>query len=186
MRLFHIATRADWEAARRSGRYTTSTYGVTLAEEGFIHASRADQWQGVRERFYAEVTEPLVLLVIDGDRLDVPVVEEAPPGAGPGAETFPHLYGALDPAAVVQVLPLEGAGSHARGGPGPGRSFSSLFLEELFHRLALAGIVLVLAALGAVLGAAVAGDVGLLAGTAIGVVAALPPALWVRRRHSPD
>lgn len=182
MRLFHIATRADWEAARRAGRYTTSTYGVTLAEEGFIHASRADQWQGVRDRFYAGVSEPLVLLVIDAERLDVPVVEEAPPGAGPGAETFPHLYGALDPAAVVQVLPLEGAGSPAPAGTAPGRSFSSLFLEEFFHRLLLAGIVLVVAAIGAVVGASVAADAGLLVGTAVGVALAVPLALRVRRR----
>lgn len=185
MRLFHIATAADWEAAQRAGRYTTSTYGVTLAEEGFIHASRGDQWQGVRERFYAEVAEPLVLLVIDAERLDVPVVEEAPPGAGPGAETFPHLYGALDPAAVVQVLPLEAAGPATAEGTTAGRSFSSLFLEEVFHRVLLAGIVLVLAALGAVLGATVARDAGLLVGTAVGVVVALPVVVWVHRRRSP-
>ena len=49
-RIFHIATVADWEAAQRSGSYTTSTLGRTLVEEGFIHASRADQWQGVRQR----------------------------------------------------------------------------------------------------------------------------------------
>ena len=104
MRIFHLATKADWDAAFESGAYTTSTYGVTLADEGFIHASRADQWEAVRERFYAEVEEPLVLLEIDTDLLDVPVVEELPaPGA---AETFPHVYGALDPAAVVTVTQL--------------------------------------------------------------------------------
>ena len=188
MRLFHIATRADWEEARRSGRYTTSTYGVTLAEEGFIHASRGDQWQGVRERFYAHVTEPLVLLVIDAERLDVPVVEEAPPGAGPGAETFPHLYGALDPAAVVQALPLEQATAPSdtrAASTDTGRSFSSLFLEEVFHRLLLAGVVLVLAAVGAVVGATLARDAGLLVGTALGVLVALPPAVWLHRRRRP-
>ena len=46
-RIFHIATVADWDEARRQGRYTTSTRGRTLAEEGFIHASRGDQWQAV-------------------------------------------------------------------------------------------------------------------------------------------
>lgn len=102
-RIFHIATVADWDEACRQGRYTTSTRGRTLAEEGFIHASRGDQWQTVHQRYYADVTEPLVLLVIDTERLDVPVVEEAVPGG----ETFPHLYGALDPAAVVEVVPLE-------------------------------------------------------------------------------
>jgi uncharacterized protein (DUF952 family) len=102
-RIYHIASAADWAEACRLGRYTTSTRGRTLAEEGFIHASRADQWERVRQRFYAGVTEPLVLLVIDTDRLDVPVVDEAVPDAD---ETFPHVYGPLDPAAVVQVVPL--------------------------------------------------------------------------------
>ena len=69
VRIFHIALRSEWDAARRAGSYTTSTRGRTLAEEGFIHASRGDQWQQVYDAFYADVTEPLVLLVIDTDRL---------------------------------------------------------------------------------------------------------------------
>lgn len=104
MRIFHIATRSDWEAAQVAGHYTTSTLGVTLEQEGFIHASRADQWEGVRAAFYAEVTEPLVLLEIDTDLLGVPVVEEPPtPGA---TETFPHVYGAIPVDAVVGVTPM--------------------------------------------------------------------------------
>ncbi len=104
MRIFHIATLTDWAAAQRTGAYTTSTIGRTLAEEGFIHASRADQWEGVRVAFYAGVDEPLVLLEIDTDLLDAPVVEEEPaPGAG---VTFPHVYGAIAPSAVVAVTPL--------------------------------------------------------------------------------
>jgi glutathione S-transferase len=104
MRIYHLATIADWEAAQASGAYTTSTYGVTLEQEGFIHASRADQWEGVRERFYTDVAEPLVLLEIDTDLLDVPLVEEPP---APGmTETFPHIYGPLRPAAVVGVRQL--------------------------------------------------------------------------------
>ena len=104
MLTYHLATVADWEAAKASGAYTTSTYGMSLADEGFIHASRSDQWEGVRERYYTEVEEPLVLLEIDTDLLDVPVVEEPP---APGVEeTFPHIYGPLSTAAVVAVRPL--------------------------------------------------------------------------------
>lgn len=77
---------------------------MSLEEEGFIHASRANQWEGVRRTFYADVTEPLVLLEIDTDLLGVPVVEEPP---APGVEeTFPHVYGAIAPSAVVAVRPL--------------------------------------------------------------------------------
>ena len=33
MRIFHIATAADWAAAQASGSYTTSTRGVSLDDE---------------------------------------------------------------------------------------------------------------------------------------------------------
>jgi glutathione S-transferase len=103
--IYHLATAADWERARRDGAYTMSTRGVTLEQEGYIHASRADQWEGVRDRFYADIDEPLVLLEIDTDLLGVPVVDERP---GPGVdETFPHIYGPLDPEAVVGATPLD-------------------------------------------------------------------------------
>ena len=104
MRIFHIATLADWREAEETGAYTTSTLGVTLAEEGYIHASREDQWEGVRAAFYADVTEPLVLLEIETDLLGVPVLEEV---SAPGADvTFPHVYGAIAPSAVVGVRDL--------------------------------------------------------------------------------
>jgi glutathione S-transferase len=102
--IYHLATQADWDEAQERGAYTTSTWGVTLAQEGFIHASRADQWEGVRERYYQDVDEPLVLLEIDTDRLDVPWVEEPP---APGVEeTYPHIYGPIRPEAVVSVRQL--------------------------------------------------------------------------------
>ena len=171
-RIFHLATAADWEAARRSGAYTTSTRGVTLAEEGFIHASRADQWQGVRERFYADVTEPLVLLVIETDRLDVPVVEEQV-----GEETYPHVYGAIPPSAVVQALPLEQALADS------GRSFSSLFLAEVFRNALLGMLLMVLLAGGVLLGTAVDGTAGPWLGLLAGVALWAAVLLGLRRRR---
>ena len=106
MRIFHIATLADWEAAQLSGTYTTSTRGRSLDEEGFIHAGRADQWQAVHERYYADATEPLVLLTIDTERLASPILSEPVPDSD---ETFPHIYGPLNIDAVVAVLPLDSA-----------------------------------------------------------------------------
>jgi uncharacterized protein (DUF952 family) len=101
--LYHLALAADWEAAQEAGQYAVSTRGRTLAEEGFIHASRADQWADVRRRFYADVTEPLVLLVIDPTLLTATVRDERPPDA---EETFPHVYGPIDLGAVVKVVRL--------------------------------------------------------------------------------
>jgi uncharacterized protein (DUF952 family) len=104
-RLFHVAFGRDWEAAKEAGEYRVSTRGRTLAEEGFLHASYAHQWQGVRDAYYGDVTEPLVLLEVDPGLLDVPVVDEVPAG---GAEAFPHVYGPLPVAAVVAVRELTG------------------------------------------------------------------------------
>jgi uncharacterized protein (DUF952 family) len=99
--LYHIALPADWERALRSGMYTTSTRGVTLDEEGFIHCSRRHQIEAVAARFYADVAE-LVLLTIDEAALDVPVTDEDLYGAG---ERFPHVYGPIPVAAVLDARP---------------------------------------------------------------------------------
>lgn len=103
-RIFHLALARDWEAARSAGEYAVSTLGRSLAEEGFIHASRADQWRGVRDRFSSAVSEPLVLLVIDASRLSAEVREEAVPGLD---ESFPHIYGPINLDAVVGVRQLD-------------------------------------------------------------------------------
>lgn len=104
MLIYHLATVNDWAEAQRTGSYTTSTRGRTLAEEGFIHASRADQWERVRRVFYADETEPLVLLTVDTDLLTAEVREDAV-----GDDTFPHVYGPIEPAAVVAVTAVEQA-----------------------------------------------------------------------------
>lgn len=98
--IYHLALVSDWEAAQRTGVYAVSTLGITLEQEGFIHASRADQVDGVRARFYAGVAAPLVLLVIDPARLTSPVVVEPVLGTG---EEFPHVYGPINLDAVVRV-----------------------------------------------------------------------------------
>jgi uncharacterized protein (DUF952 family) len=101
--VFHIALARDWSQAQERGDYRISTLGRSLAEEGFVHASRRHQVAGVRATFYADVGEPLVLLEIDPALLDVPLVLEAPPGAD---EAYPHVYGPVPVGAVVRVTEL--------------------------------------------------------------------------------
>ncbi|WP_151082846.1 DUF952 domain-containing protein [Nocardioides cynanchi] len=96
MRIYHVATLADWQRAKASGSYTTSTYGASLADVGFIHAARREQVTRVVDTFYAEVDEPILLLEIETDLLDVPWREDDVDG-----ERFPHIYGPLSPRAVV-------------------------------------------------------------------------------------
>jgi uncharacterized protein (DUF952 family) len=100
MRIFHIATLADWKEAEASGTYAMSTLGRTLDEEGYIHAARHDQVPTVRDRYYADVTDPLVVLEIETDRLDAEVKDEQV-----GDEVYPHVYGPIPTSAVVAWRP---------------------------------------------------------------------------------
>jgi len=175
-RIFHIATATDWAAAQRAGSYTTSTLGRTLVEEGFIHASHAGQWQAVRSVFYAEVTEPLVLLAIDPDKLTVPVVEEVPEGAD---RAFPHIYGPLNADAVVRVIPLDDHGEPM----GSGESFSRIFLQEMFPNVLLACIVLAGAVIGSLLGRAIDDEWGALVGATAGLLGGVAAAVGLHRRR---
>jgi uncharacterized protein (DUF952 family) len=100
--IFHVAERTRWEASQAEGRYTASTIGRELADEGFIHLSTRDQVAGVLDRFYRGVPD-LVLLHVDESRLQAPLVYER---VGDAPEPFPHLYGPLDVDAVVAVEDL--------------------------------------------------------------------------------
>ena len=102
-RIYHIATRSDWARAQRDGEYTTSTIGKSLADEGFIHASQATQVADVANMFYRGVPGELVLLVIDPEGVRAPIRYEQVPGA---EDPFPHIYGPLNPDAVVEARPF--------------------------------------------------------------------------------
>ncbi|CAN5174916.1 hypothetical protein BH09ACT12_BH09ACT12_28570 [soil metagenome] len=179
MRIFHIATAADWQAAQASGVYSTSTRGRTLAEEGFIHASRGDQWQGVRERYYADVTEPLVLLSIDTALLKSPVVDEVVPGTD---ETFPHIYGPIQVGAVLTTVALDENGDKAPVlDPA---SFSRLFLREVFQQLVLASLVLGCVVAATLVGQATGLEWGPITGAAVGLLLGVLAAREVARRRT--
>jgi uncharacterized protein (DUF952 family) len=115
--IYHIATCADWEQARRDGEYTTSTVGKTLAEEGYIHASQASQVAGVANMFYRGLPDGLLVLVIDPERVRAEIRYEDVPGVG---APFPHIYGPLNTDAVVAARPLSpGRGGEFTFAPGP-------------------------------------------------------------------
>jgi uncharacterized protein (DUF952 family) len=132
-RIFHIATAADWRRTLDTGTYTTSTVGRTLEEEGFIHASRRDQVQGVFDRYYRGLGEHLVLLTIDPARLDAELLVEAV-----GDDTYPHIYGPLNRTAVIDASPLDRRGGVA--------TLMSLWLTGMAVRMGIAVAVMVLVA----------------------------------------
>jgi len=170
MRIFHIATRADWERARTANSYATSTRGLSLEDVGFIHAAHRPQVQGVWQRYYKDLREPLVLLTIDTDRLEVPVREEQV-----GEETFPHIYGPLSPSAVVGVQPL-----NRQGGT---ESFTALFVKEMLLRASLALVAMLLAGAGSLVGRSLGDAWGDFIGAAVGLVVGIVLAVLVLRRR---
>ncbi|MFF4904857.1 DUF952 domain-containing protein [Streptomyces sp. NPDC001260] len=99
--IVHLTERSLWEAARATGTYEMSTRGRTLGQEGFVHCSTRAQLPATARRFFAGLDD-LVVLVIDPDRLAVPVKYEA---NTPGGEEFPHVYGPIPVNAVVDVEP---------------------------------------------------------------------------------
>jgi len=152
MRIYHVATLANWEQAQETGLYTTSTYGRTLEDVGFIHAARHDQVPVIRDVLYADVTEPLLVLEIETERLDAEVRDEEVDG-----EVFPHVYGPIPTSAVVAWrparLPPIDLGRRAPAPPPPP-------LTVAFRGLALVLASGALVAFGCAVGAQVATDDG--------------------------
>src|SRR5688572_15888285 len=97
--IFHITRRDEWERAQRKGTYQTPS----LASEGFIHCSTSDQVVRTANRLFQGQTG-LVLLEIDTGQVKREIKYENCEG---GEEAFPHIYGTLDPGAVVRVLAFE-------------------------------------------------------------------------------
>jgi uncharacterized protein (DUF952 family) len=108
--LLHLTERSLWDAARASGTYEMSTRGRTLQQEGFIHCSLRRQLPRVAAFLYGSYTGPdeLVVLVVDAERLGVPVRYES---VEPGGEEFPHVYGPIPVDAVVDVEAWDAGGA---------------------------------------------------------------------------
>jgi uncharacterized protein (DUF952 family) len=102
--LLHIAHQADWQHALETGTYEVSTRGATLADVGYVHTSYPEQLPAVARAVYADDPEPLCVLVIEESLvLDAGVRIELEDG-GDG-ELYPHVYGPIQRAWVVDVRP---------------------------------------------------------------------------------
>lgn len=103
--IVHISPRAGAEAARAAGELRADS----LATEGFVHCSDPGTVHLPATALYAGRPD-LVLIVVDPDRVPVPVRWEPGVRAGrvedPAGPWFPHVYGPIPWAAVVDVHPF--------------------------------------------------------------------------------
>jgi uncharacterized protein (DUF952 family) len=98
--VYHLTLRQQWLECVNSGMpYVQSTLGRTLAQEGFIHCSFANQAGTIANLIYRG-RQDVLLLVIDPSQVHAEIRVENCEG---GEERFPHLYGELPGSAVVRV-----------------------------------------------------------------------------------
>ena len=134
--VFHICRREAAVLARTTGHYRADS----LDDEGFIHLSSAHQVLPTAAAYFAGVPE-LVVLVIDPTLLTAPLAYEPPaplPSAAPkdnsSGELYPHCYGPIDLAAIVDVMEL----SHFPGVAVPADTMA-LLRHCRFQRLPIEG-----------------------------------------------
>ncbi|MGB3410226.1 MAG: DUF952 domain-containing protein [Microthrixaceae bacterium] len=99
--LLHIVAEAEWARVSRSGEaYFAAGQDVV----GFMHLSTPEQVLIPANLFY-KGQENLVLVAIDEDALGPELKWEqgVPPS---GDMLFPHLYGPLEPTAVIGAVPF--------------------------------------------------------------------------------
>lgn len=93
--IYHICQKSRWEEGKASGAYEADT----LEAEGFMHASTITQVVDVANAVFTGQTD-LVFLVIDETKLTSELKYET----ASNGQAYPHLYGALNPDAVVKEM----------------------------------------------------------------------------------
>jgi len=97
--IYHLTTRHEWECAIGAGSHISPS----LFDEGFIHCCTPEQVEPVRQRYFSDRTDTL-LLEIDPKALRSQLVYEWSTSM---EQTFPHVYGPINTDAVVGARPLD-------------------------------------------------------------------------------
>jgi len=93
MLIYHIVISDVWETF-----HDVCYEAESLATEGFIHCSFADQLDAVLKRYYADA-KAVTILEIDTSKLDSKLVVEP----STGGENYPHVYGPINIEAVMST-----------------------------------------------------------------------------------
>jgi uncharacterized protein (DUF952 family) len=97
--MFHIVDARVWGDADTVGEYRAAS----LASEGFIHCSYAEQVRATLKRHYPSVLG-LIIVELDPTRIEAPIRVEDTSGSG---AKFPHVYGPIPTRAAVSAHPVE-------------------------------------------------------------------------------
>ena len=95
--ILHCMKKATWEGLKDERRFGEKS----IEAEGFVHCSPVEYMWRVAPNF-KDITDELVLLCIDTDRLEAEVRWEDGDNCG---RRYPHVYGLINLDAVTAVLP---------------------------------------------------------------------------------
>ncbi len=98
--LLHLTTPADWREALRTGAIAPPS----LAEVGFVHLSTPEQVSLPAGRLF-HGRDDVLLVVLEPALIGVDVRWEPGLPTDPPDMAFPHAYGPVPTAAVVDVVP---------------------------------------------------------------------------------
>lgn len=95
---YHLAHVDEWNAQKGGESYKPSVFD----DDGFIHCTNGlDLLTEIANMFYKNDPEPRTILVLDMKAIESEVRYDD------SEQRFPHIYGPLNPAAVVAELPVE-------------------------------------------------------------------------------
>ena len=90
----HMVPAAVWNGRDPSAPYVPAAF----AGDGFVHCTDSDEGMvATANRFYRDEPRPFLVLTVDLDATGSPWRFDDP------ERRFPHIYGAIAPAAVVDV-----------------------------------------------------------------------------------
>jgi uncharacterized protein (DUF952 family) len=90
----HLVPEAAWDGRDPATPYTPAAY----AQDGFIHCTDGDdEMIRTANRFYRVDPQPFLVLTVDLQRTGSPWRFDEP------GRPYPHVYGPIDPAAVLHV-----------------------------------------------------------------------------------
>ncbi|MBE7122462.1 DUF952 domain-containing protein [Bacillus cereus] len=92
-----VITKRNWEIAKTTGEINEPS----LIEEGFIHCSLLEQALKVAQKHFRH-EEDVLLLTIDPSL----VKEEIKYELASNGQEYPHVYGAINVEAIVDIVPF--------------------------------------------------------------------------------
>jgi uncharacterized protein (DUF952 family) len=93
--IYHIVTLTEWELQKNNPTYIHTS----LANEGFIHCSTANQLVATINRYYAN-EKSVFVLHIDIEKLNPELKYELAPSVN---QLFPHIFGEINREAIIKV-----------------------------------------------------------------------------------